>query len=220
MRTGQKSPKPPVKRPNHRAEVALASPPRAKATVAAHLKLSERDYLRVLDLLENPPVHPERLKRAARAGFTLGLRLTWKRHPPYRDRLPRIRIPRHHGADRRRIALEAAGHRPYNQPMKTTMTDLALKPAPRRTRAERLEARVTAEQKALVEHAAALQGRTVTDFVLTSIQDAARRAIEDHQRLDLSLKDRRAFVDALLHPRPVNDRLRDTVRRYRDMTGV
>lgn len=89
-----------------------------------------------------------------------------------------------------------------------------------RTRAERLETRVTAEQKSLIEHAAALQGRSVTDFVLTSVQDAARRAIEEHQRLDLSVRDSRAFVNALLNPTPVNDRLRDTVRRYRKITGA
>lgn len=92
-------------------------------------------------------------------------------------------------------------------------------PTPR-VRADRLEARVTAEQKRLVEHAAALQGRTVTDFVLASVQDAARRAIEEHQRLELSLEDSRAFVQALLDPQPVNDRLRETVRRYREQTGV
>jgi uncharacterized protein (DUF1778 family) len=89
-----------------------------------------------------------------------------------------------------------------------------------RTRAERLEARVTAEQKRLIERAAALQGRTVTDFVLTSVQDAARRAIEEHHRLVLSVRDGEAFVDALLNPQPVNDRLRDTVRRYRKKAGV
>lgn len=50
-----------------------------------------------------------------------------------------------------------------------------------RVRGERLETRVTADQKRLIEHAAALQGRTVTDFVLTSVQDAARRAIKEHQ---------------------------------------
>ena len=94
------------------------------------------------------------------------------------------------------------------------------KPVRGRTRAERLEARVTAEQKTLIEHAAALQGRTMTDFVLTSVQDAARRAIEDHQRLDLSVRDSQAFVEALLNPLPVNDRLRDTVRRYREETGA
>jgi uncharacterized protein (DUF1778 family) len=100
------------------------------------------------------------------------------------------------------------------------MAKSASKPVRGRARAERLETRVTAEQKTLIEHAAALQGRTVTDFVLTSVQDAARRAIEEHQQLELSVRDSRAFVDALLHPKPVNDRLRDTVRRYRDATGV
>jgi uncharacterized protein (DUF1778 family) len=89
-----------------------------------------------------------------------------------------------------------------------------------RARAERLEARITAEQKSLIERAAALQGRTLTDFVLTSVQEAARRAIEDHRQLELSVRDSEAFVDALLNPKPVNDRLRDTVRRYREATGV
>lgn len=89
-----------------------------------------------------------------------------------------------------------------------------------RTRAERLETRVTAEQKSLIERAAALQGRSLTDFVLTSVQDAARRAIEEHQQLALSVRDSEAFVDALLNPQPVNDRLRDTVRRYREQAGV
>jgi uncharacterized protein (DUF1778 family) len=94
------------------------------------------------------------------------------------------------------------------------------KPPHGRARGERLEARVTADQKNLIEYAAALEGRTVTDFVLTSVQDAARRAIEEHQRIELSVRDSQAFVEALLKPRPVNDRLRDTVRRYRQATGV
>ncbi len=89
-----------------------------------------------------------------------------------------------------------------------------------RLRSERLETRVTLEQKRLIEHAAALQGRTVTDFVLASVQDAARRAIEEHQHLALSVKDAQAFVKALIAPQPVNDRMRDTVRRYREKTGV
>ncbi len=89
-----------------------------------------------------------------------------------------------------------------------------------RTRAARLEARVTAEQKRLIERAAALQGRTVTDFVLTSVQDAARRAVEEHDRIELSVRDSEAFAHALLNPRPVNDRLRDAVRRYRARAGI
>jgi uncharacterized protein (DUF1778 family) len=100
------------------------------------------------------------------------------------------------------------------------MAKAVSKSASGRTRAARLEARVTAEQKRLIERAAALQGRTVTDFVLTSVQAAARRAIEEYNRLELSVRDSEAFVEALLNPRPVNDRLRDTVRRYREKVGV
>ncbi|MDJ1160279.1 DUF1778 domain-containing protein [Chelatococcus sp. SYSU_G07232] len=100
------------------------------------------------------------------------------------------------------------------------MAEAIRKPTRGRVRGERLETRVTAEQKKLIERAAALQGRTVTDFVLTSVQDAARRAIEEHSQLALSLRDSEAFVDALLNPKPVNDRLRETVRRYRERAGV
>ncbi len=100
------------------------------------------------------------------------------------------------------------------------MANAASRSTTRRTRAERLETRVTAEQKSLIARAAALQGRSVTDFVLTSVQDAARRAIEEHSQLALSIRDSEIFVDALLNPKPVNDRLRDTVRRYRERAGV
>jgi uncharacterized protein (DUF1778 family) len=47
--------------------------PHAAAVIARkqHLQLSERDSLRVLELLENPPVATARLVRAAKAGCTL-----------------------------------------------------------------------------------------------------------------------------------------------------
>ena len=47
--------------------------PQAEADIrdAEQLKLSERNSLRVLELLENPPPAPARLVRAARTGFTL-----------------------------------------------------------------------------------------------------------------------------------------------------
>ena len=53
--------------------ILRAALPRAQATIeeAEKLTLSERDSLRVLDLLENPPEPPARLRRAAEAGFIL-----------------------------------------------------------------------------------------------------------------------------------------------------
>ncbi|MGD9541144.1 DUF1778 domain-containing protein [Methylocystis sp.] len=53
--------------------ILRAAMPRAQAVIAEaeKLRLSERDSLRVLDLLENPPDPPARLVRASKAGFTL-----------------------------------------------------------------------------------------------------------------------------------------------------
>ena len=90
---------------------------------------------------------------------------------------------------------------------------------PVRSRSDRLEARLTPDQKRLIERAAAIQGRTITDFVVASLQEAARRALDEHHRLDLSLRDSEAFVEALLDPKPVNERLKETVRLYRESTG-
>jgi uncharacterized protein (DUF1778 family) len=109
--------------------------------------------------------------------------------------------------------------RAYNRG-RVMMATAAVKIPRARLRARRLEARVTAEQKTLIERAAALQGRTVTDFVLTSVQSAARQAIEEHNQLRLSVRDSQARVEALIKPKPVNARLRETVRRYRKLTGV
>jgi uncharacterized protein (DUF1778 family) len=88
-----------------------------------------------------------------------------------------------------------------------------------RARGERLEARITAEQKALIQRAAELEGRSVTDYVISSVQDAAKRTIEAHEIVALGAADSRAFVDALLDPPPLNARLRDSMRRYRAATG-
>jgi len=100
------------------------------------------------------------------------------------------------------------------------MAQAAAKKVKERIRSERLEARVTKDQKDLIERAAAIQGRSITDFVLSSVQDAAHKAIEDHQRIKLSIRDAEAFVEALLNPPEPNDHLRESVRRYRQATGV
>lgn len=88
-----------------------------------------------------------------------------------------------------------------------------------RRRGERLEARVTAEQKALIEHAAALEGRSITDFVLASVQDAAKRAIAEHEVIRLSVRDSQAFVEALLNPQTPTQRMQERVATYKVLIG-
>jgi uncharacterized protein (DUF1778 family) len=62
-----------IKRLDLTGYILGAALPKAEADIAEaeRLTLSERDSLRVLALLENPPVAPDRLVRAAKAGFTL-----------------------------------------------------------------------------------------------------------------------------------------------------
>jgi uncharacterized protein (DUF1778 family) len=80
----------------------------------------------------------------------------------------------------------------------------------------RLEARVTSEQKRLIEHAAELEGRTITDFVVASVASAARQVIQDHDTLKLTARDREVFVQALMRPPAANENLRQAVRRYKE----
>ncbi len=64
------------------------------------------------------------------------------------------------------------------------------------------------------------RGRLREHRIETRVQEAAGRAIEEHEQLELSARDSEAFVEALLRPKPVNSRLSETVRRYREATGV
>lgn len=84
----------------------------------------------------------------------------------------------------------------------------------------RLEARISQETKALVQKAADLEGRTLTDFVVASIQAAAYKVIEQHQTLKLSMEDSEAFVDAILNPPEPNEALKSAALRYKQTMSV
>jgi len=64
----------------------------------------------------------------------------------------------------------------------------------------RLEARISTDLHGLLKRAAELQGRTMTDFVVAAVQDAAQRAIEQAEVIRLSMADQQCFADALLSP--------------------
>ena len=64
----------------------------------------------------------------------------------------------------------------------------------------RFEARISVGLHATLKRAAELQGRTVTDFVASAVQEAAQRAIEQSEIISLSLADQECFAQALLSP--------------------
>jgi len=85
------------------------------------------------------------------------------------------------------------------------------------TATARLEARISPELHALLKRAAALQDRTITDFVIAAVQDAAQRAIEQAEVLRLSAADQARFAQALLVPPPAAPALERAFARRRAM---
>lgn len=88
------------------------------------------------------------------------------------------------------------------------------------TRGERLETRISKEHKELLQRAAEIQGRSLTDFVNSSVLDAAKKAVQEHEMMTLSTRDREVFVEALLNPPAPSDKLRAAAQRYKHKMGV
>src|SRR5712675_498683 len=85
----------------------------------------------------------------------------------------------------------------------------------RRLREERLGFRVDEPTKALIEKAAHLEQRKLTDFCMTALTDAARRTIAEHETLVLTERDRELFFDVLVNPPAQNKRLRRAFAEHR-----
>ena len=68
------------------------------------------------------------------------------------------------------------------------------------TATARLEARISTDLHAMLKRAAEIQGRTMTDFVVSAVQLAAQEAIETAEVIRLSLADQECFAQALLAP--------------------
>ncbi len=83
------------------------------------------------------------------------------------------------------------------------------------TKSARLETRVSQEQKDLIERAAAYTGRTVSDFVVAHAEVAAKKVVEEYERIELDKEQSRLLVDALLSPKRPNKKLRSAVTEHR-----
>lgn len=64
----------------------------------------------------------------------------------------------------------------------------------------RLEARLPRQIMATLKRAAEIEGRSLTDFVVASAHQAARRTIEEVEVIRLSMEDSHRFAMAILDP--------------------
>ncbi len=83
----------------------------------------------------------------------------------------------------------------------------------------RLEARVDPKAKAMWQQAAELQGITLTDFVITSLQEAAIKVIRSHQSMQLDREDTEAFVAVILNPPQPKEELKTAFAEYKQVFG-
>lgn len=81
----------------------------------------------------------------------------------------------------------------------------------------RLEARISTDLHSMLKRAAELQGRTMTDFIVAAVQDAAQRAIEQAEVIRLSLADQECFAQALMEPPPPAPALKRAMTRRRKL---
>jgi uncharacterized protein (DUF1778 family) len=84
-------------------------------------------------------------------------------------------------------------------------------------RSARLEARVSQETKALCERAARIQGSTLTEFVVNSAVEAAKRTVRENEFAELTRRDRMVFVEALLNAPAPNAKLIRAAARHAQM---
>lgn len=82
-------------------------------------------------------------------------------------------------------------------------------------RTARIDARMPESVHVLLVRAAELQGRTLSDFVVSSARDAAEEAIAKHEFIQLSVSDQERFADALLNPPAVSESLREAAARHK-----
>lgn len=83
------------------------------------------------------------------------------------------------------------------------------------SKSARLQARVSPEQKELIERAAAYTGRTVSDFVVSTLEQAAMKIVDQYKRVPLNQTQSRTLVKLLLSPQKPNRKLKLAVKEYR-----
>jgi uncharacterized protein (DUF1778 family) len=76
-------------------------------------------------------------------------------------------------------------------------------------KSERMEMRVSASAKQVIQRATAVSGLSVADLAY----DAALRLLNQHERIELAEADRKVFLDALLAPPELSLRLAAAMAR-------
>lgn len=82
---------------------------------------------------------------------------------------------------------------------------------------QRIDLRLSDEDKNMIEEAAAMSNQTITQFMVASASERAAEVIEQHRRLVLNEESWNQVMDAISNPPAPNERLKRAARRLQDM---
>lgn len=82
---------------------------------------------------------------------------------------------------------------------------------------QRIDLRLTDDDKSTIEEAAAMTNQTITQFMVASASERAAEIIEQHRRLILNEESWNRVMDAIDNPPVPDDRLKRAARRLQRM---
>ncbi|MCE2771099.1 MAG: DUF1778 domain-containing protein [Saprospiraceae bacterium] len=84
----------------------------------------------------------------------------------------------------------------------------------------RFNARLSREQKQLFEKAASIGGyRSLTDFVILTIQEKAKEIVREKEQIISSERDSQIFFDAITNPNIPSETLKNALEDYNVFTS-
>lgn len=84
----------------------------------------------------------------------------------------------------------------------------------------RLEARINSELHTLLKRAAEIEGRTLSDFVVSAAREAALQTIERTGVIYLSQQDQQRFAAELIDPSPLAPAMERAIERHKELLGA
>lgn len=79
---------------------------------------------------------------------------------------------------------------------------------------ERINLRLNDNAKRLIERAASFEGKTVSNFILSSALASAEKTVHEHETVKLGRQDAERFLAALDKPAPFNEALTEILAEH------
>ncbi len=75
---------------------------------------------------------------------------------------------------------------------------------------DRIDVRISKEQKELIKYASALRGfKNLSEFIVFCINAEANKIINENELIVSTLEDKKIFLNAILNPPAANSKLKD-----------